>query len=103
MTGARAGRYGQSRRAGRMLVAKLDYLQLLAVKSVLGWLGRQTTRRLPWLEPPRAPPAPAAQVPAAAGDRCVRACPPQPAYFSHLGTARPTRLLTLFVMHGPAP
>ncbi len=75
MTGARAGRYGQSRRAGRMLVAKLDYLQLLAVKSVLGWLGRQTTRRLPWLEPPRAPPTPAAQVPDAAGDRCVRVRP----------------------------
>jgi len=58
-----------------MLVAKLDYLQLLAVKSVLGWLGRQTTRRLPWLEPPRAPPTPAAQVPDAAGDRCVRVRP----------------------------
>lgn len=39
-----------------MLVAKLDYLQLLVVKSVLGWLARQATGRLPSLRPPRPPP-----------------------------------------------
>ncbi|KAK9826814.1 hypothetical protein WJX81_003825 [Elliptochloris bilobata] len=59
--------YGQSRRAGRMLVAKLDYLQLLAVKGVLGWLGRQATRRIPSLRPPRPPRADDTQGPAATG------------------------------------
>ena len=55
-----------------MLVAKLDYLQLLAVKGVLGWLGRQATRRIPPLRPPRPPPADDADGAAAPGGRRAR-------------------------------
>ena len=54
-----------------MLVAKLDYLQLLAVKGALGWLGRQATGRLPSLRPPKPPPTSDAEAPAAAGNRPV--------------------------------
>ena len=55
-----------------MLVAKLDYLQLLAVKGVLGWLGRQAQRRFPLLRPPRPPPADDADDAAAPGGRHAR-------------------------------
>ncbi|CAL8468893.1 g8434 [Coccomyxa elongata] len=36
--------YGQGTRRGRMLVAKLDYLQLLVIKGSLAYLGKQTSR-----------------------------------------------------------
>ncbi|BDA43110.1 hypothetical protein COCOBI_04-1210 [Coccomyxa sp. Obi] len=36
--------YGQGTRRGRMLVAKLDYLQLLVIKGSLSYLGKQTSR-----------------------------------------------------------
>ena len=37
-------RYGQARKKGRMLVAKLDFLQLLVIKGSLAVLAKRTSQ-----------------------------------------------------------